>query len=77
MSRFDVKVCVVNANRVDFDRGIDWSILSPKATSSSSSISKSNDTKEDTNVIVYHDDLGINPTDEEIIERCNNGVEVN
>ena len=71
MSGFDeVKVCVVNANRVDFDRGIDWSILSPRSSSSSSSSSLSG------NVKVYHDDSGMNPSDDQIIDRCSDGIEV-
>ena len=52
-----IQVCVVNANRVDFDRAIDWSILSPA-------------------VKVFHDDLGVNPTDDDIILRCAPNTEV-
>ena len=77
MSKFGrrIQVCVVNANRIDFDRVIDWTILSPPPSSSSSSSmsSSANDTND---VKVYHDDLGVNPTDDEIIERCSHGVEV-
>lgn len=42
---------VVNANRVDFDRKIDWSPIGKT-------------------VRVYHDEVGINPSDDEILKRC-------
>ena len=50
MSTNGHKVAVVNANRVDFDKRIDWSALGE-------------------NVSVYADEVGINPSDDDIIER--------
>ena len=50
MSSSVQKIAVVNANRVDFDKKVDWTALGE-------------------NVHVYTDALGINPTDDEIIDR--------
>ena len=50
------RVSVINSNRVDFDKRIDWSLLGESAR-------------------ICFDHLGYNPTDDEILERCD-GAEV-
>lgn len=48
-----MRVVVINASRVDFDRTIDWSSLGVESK-------------------VFYDSIGENPSDDEILSRCQN-----